>query len=278
MKKKYESPSLEIVGGETNNTENEGGVGCGNRYSLPYGLCKEAGIDTTGMRPREAWKALEDKTGKTKEEFEKEHWGKTAKDSKEGSDNNSSQGIDKNNEAEYNKETNKNIKFNSPLPKIFINKMTEAKNSVPERERWRVDIHSSKDYNNDKLFTTEGGSCVAIEPNGNIISVCKRNGDTVYGRDLLRHAVENGGDRLDAFGGLWGFYIKNGFEPVSWTPFNEEYAPVGWNKEYDGAEPVIFWKFTGKINKIKYEDFLKDVKPSQDYDTAMRIRDKEIKK
>ena len=82
MKKKYESPSLEIVGGETNNTENEGGGG--NRYSLPYGLCKEAGIDTTGMRPREAWKALEEKTGKTKEQFEKEHWGKSAKDSKEG--------------------------------------------------------------------------------------------------------------------------------------------------------------------------------------------------
>ena len=30
---------------------------------LPYGLCKSAGIDTTGMTPSEAWKALEGETG-----------------------------------------------------------------------------------------------------------------------------------------------------------------------------------------------------------------------
>ena len=84
---------------------------CANVVKVLYGLCKEAGIDTTGMTPREAWKALEDKTGKTKEQFEKEHWGKTAKDSKKGSDNNSSQGIDKNNEAEYNKIAEKPVEF-----------------------------------------------------------------------------------------------------------------------------------------------------------------------
>lgn len=87
MKRKYESPSVEVIGGETNDTDNLGG----NRYSLPYGLCKNEGINTDGMRPREAWEALKSKTGKSKEQIEKEHWGKSAKDSKEGADSNSLQ-------------------------------------------------------------------------------------------------------------------------------------------------------------------------------------------
>ena len=113
--------------------------------------------------------------------------------------------------------------------KTFHNAITRAKESNSLETRWRVDIHSEEDYRNDKLFLSKGGSCVAVEPNGNIISVCKNQNDTVMGKDLLKHAVKNGGDRLDAFGErLFAFYTKNGFEPVSWTPFNIEYAPDDW--------------------------------------------------
>lgn len=35
------------------------------RTRLPYALCKEEGIDTTGMSPKEAWEAYEKKTGKS---------------------------------------------------------------------------------------------------------------------------------------------------------------------------------------------------------------------
>lgn len=45
---------------------------------------------------------------------------------------------------------------------------------------------------------------------------------------------------------LFNFYIKNGFEPVSYTPFDEKYALEGWKKELDKPEPVIFYKHTGK--------------------------------
>lgn len=68
IKKKYDTPEIEI----------EESTHGGNRYSLPYGLCKSVGINTEGMTPREAWDAWQNKTGKTKEEAEKEHWGKTA--------------------------------------------------------------------------------------------------------------------------------------------------------------------------------------------------------
>ena len=163
-------------------------------------------------------------------------------------------------------------------PFHFRNKLIEAKESNSPETRWRVDIHESTDYVGDALFLTAGGSCVAIEPDGNIISVCKNQFDTqTRGQDLLRKAISEGGDRLDAFGkGLYDFYTKNGFQPVSWTPFNRAYAPDGWKEEY-GDEPVIFYKYTGNKSTLSYYEFLSKTKQSSDYDEAKDIRDKEIR-
>lgn len=73
LKKKYSSPDIDIA--ETKDDERHDG----NKYSLPYGLCKGVGIDTTGMSPREAWEAYENKTGISKKEAEEKHWDKTEK-------------------------------------------------------------------------------------------------------------------------------------------------------------------------------------------------------
>lgn len=73
IKKKYDTPEIDI----------EEATNGGNRYSLPYGLCKSVGINTEGMTPREAWSAWQNKTGKTKAEAEKEHWGEDKSDNKE---------------------------------------------------------------------------------------------------------------------------------------------------------------------------------------------------
>ena len=89
--------------------------------------------------------------------------------------------------------------------------------------------------------------------------------------------MKNDGKKLDAFSKLYGFYAKCGFEPVSWTPFDERYAPPGWDKNRDEPEPVIFWKYTGRRTKLTEEAFLSKVKPSESYDEAKRLRDKEIK-
>lgn len=62
--------------GESEGAEEKGAGGHGNRYSLPYGLCESVGINTYGMTPREAWDAWTSKTGRTKEDAEREHWGK----------------------------------------------------------------------------------------------------------------------------------------------------------------------------------------------------------
>lgn len=74
LKKKYEQPTVEIIEPDKS--------GVSNRYSLPYGLCQSVGINTQGMTPREAWDAWQSKTGKTKQQAEKEHWGKEQADDK----------------------------------------------------------------------------------------------------------------------------------------------------------------------------------------------------
>ena len=92
IKKKYDTPEIDI----------EEATNGGNRYSLPYGLCKSVGINTEGMTPREAWEAWQNKTGKTKAEAEKEHWGKTA-DEKQ-TDKKSEESTSKNEKDEQAKE------------------------------------------------------------------------------------------------------------------------------------------------------------------------------
>lgn len=171
------------------------------------------------------------------------------------------------------------IRFKRPKSHEFREMIKVAKESNPPDSRWRVDVHDAKDYVNDKLFVSEGGSCVAVEPSGNIISVCKNQLEKgLRGSDLIKKAIENGGDRLDAFGEkLYNLYTRNGFEPVSWLSFNEEYAPEGWEKERDEAEPVIFYKYTGKQTNESYRDFLVRVKESADYITALKKRDEAMK-
>lgn len=233
---------------------------------IAYGLAAKNGIDTKGMSPKEVWEALKGK-GITPESVDKDAQGKQKELE------------NKFDQTETINPKIKRLKNGVEGAEKFHSNMEKAKGSIPIKDRWRVDIHESSDYKNDKLFTTDLGSCVAIEPSGNIISVCRSLGedDNVRGSDLLKVAIKNGGDRLDAFGKkLYNFYVKNGFEPISWTPFDKNYAPDGWKPEY-GEEPVVFYRYVGKKYEESYEDFFKRVKESKDYDHAQEIRDREIK-
>jgi hypothetical protein len=148
---------------------------------------------------------------------------------------------------------------------------------------WRVDsTYTDGDYEDMDCYTTPGGSAVAVH-NGDIVSVCKHPGDkAVRGSDLLAHARAQGGNKLDAFGGLYGFYIRNGFEPVSWCPFADVKGirPDDWVRGRDHKEPVIFFKYTGRpydeISKQYGErksQFVRRVKKSDDYFAAQKKRD-----
>lgn len=172
--------------------------------------------------------------------------------------------------------------YKSVDTRTFVNTLAEAKATVDPAKAWRVSSPNSAEFDeehpNAKKYTTPGGSTVAITPDGDIVAVCKNKNDSLYGRQLMEFAVKNGGNKLDSYSGLWKFYSKNGFEPVSWTLFNEKYAPSDWNKGRDEPEPVIFWKYTGNTTEyLNSDDFFAKVRASDDYDTARKVRDKNMK-
>lgn len=251
---------------------------------IAYGIAQGLGINTDGMSPKEVWAAIKRKKGQSKTAVSKEEESNKTGDSNDYTEEQYKRAKERIKKyVKNNKQINKRfeingVKYRVVQPKEFIKALTAAKASVPEFDRWRVDIHDEADYAKDKLFVTQGGSCVAVEPNGNVISVCKNYNEKIRGSVLLDIAVANGGNRLDAFGeGLYNFYTKNGFEPVSWTPFNEQYAPEGWKKKRDDLEPVIFYKLANKKVETTYEDFLEKTKYHSEYSEAELKRDKEIK-
>lgn len=180
--------------------------------------------------------------------------------------------------------------FKKTSPKKFLKTFHAAKAEVAKLwpdKAWRVDSsYTEKDYEDMECFTTPGGSTVAVH-DGDIVSVCRNPNDkTARGSDLLKYAREQGGNKLDAFGGLYGFYIQNGFEPVSWCPFadKKDIRPPDWVRGRDRKEPVIFFKYTGKsyeeISKQygkRKEQFVRRVKKSDDYFAAQRTRDESMK-
>lgn len=169
--------------------------------------------------------------------------------------------------------------FTRVSPNEMVEPLKQAKMSHVPEDQWRVSTdYTASDYAHADCFVTDGGSTVAVK-DGDIISVCHSKKDTTTsGHELLMHAVQNGGVKLDAFGEeLFKYYSKNGFKPISWTPFDVRYAPDGWKPEY-GEEPVIFYAYVGEDyrNTESYDDFLKRVKPSDKYEDAQSIRDGEI--
>ena len=95
----------------------------------------------------------------------------------------------------------------------------------------------------------------------------------------------SGGDRLDAFGeGLFNKYQKEGFEPVSWTPFNTKFAPDGWIKQYGAKKnPIIFYRYVGKgkTSNITFQEFIKNNTPFEGdngYNNAEKYRNEVINK
>lgn len=242
---------------------------------IAYGLAKKYGIDTKGMSPKDVWDAL------------KEH-GVTQRNAQEKYSSDGNGGTHEPTEAESKRLKELGIEKNGALSeedrkntKEFVGALDSAKSTVSPENSWRVSSPSEEEFDEEhpdaRKYVTKGGSTVAIASDGDIVGLCHNSGDTIRGKEMLLFAVKNGGKKLDAFSGLYGFYSKCGFEPVSWTPFDEQYAPPGWRKGEDEKEPVIFWKYTGKKPKYKNSaEFMENVAASENYEAAKEMRDKEV--
>ena len=159
-------------------------------------------------------------------------------------------------------------------------------------------------YNQCKCYiTADGKSGVAVTEDGDIISLFSSSDSKTEGRrmeKLIAWAIANGGRKCDCFangtdGGLVSLYALFGGKPISQTPFNEEFAPEGWDGESRGPVVTIIFPETAEeamaacanykaqgvnrpaVDLSKVPEFLDeeiDGEMHYGYDRAMEYRDK----
>lgn len=180
------------------------------------------------------------------------------------------------------------------LPKDGLNKVdletfAEVFKETKEASRkanvntWRVsdvNIDEFREYHPDAdCYLTPDKSTVAITKDGDIVAVCKNPNDTYTGKDIIDMAIKAGGKKLDSYDGNHKFYMKCGFEPVSWCEWDEQYKPYDWNEDKNKREDIIFYRYTGKTeNYISRDDFKASTDVCIDYDAAMTMRNNSIRK
>ena len=152
--------------------------------------------------------------------------------------------------------------------KQYVADLQETKQSDPE-QYWSVDSVTEEAAQDGTVITDEDGG-VVVSKEGDIKGLFKKATSKAKGvaQKLLQKAVEAGGVKLDNFDNyLTPVYEKAGFRVVSRVPFNEEYAPEGWNKEKHGTPDVVAMVYDPQ-NKLEIEE-----RKFEDYDEAMAYRD-----
>jgi len=152
--------------------------------------------------------------------------------------------------------------------KQYVADLQETKQSDPE-QYWSVDSVTEEAAKEGTVITDEDGG-VVVSKDGDIKGLFKKAASKAKGvaQKLLQKAVEAGGIKLDNFDNyLTPVYEKAGFKVVSRVPFNEQYAPEGWNKEKHGTPDVVAMVYDPQ-NKLDIQE-----QKFENYDEAMAYRD-----
>jgi len=154
----------------------------------------------------------------------------------------------------------------------YSEELDKTKESDPEAY-WSVSPVSAADAAKGTIIDTPDGAAI-VKPDGDIAGLFKKATSKAKGvaQDLLKRAIAAGGKKLDNYDTyLTPQYIKAGFRVVSRTPFNEEYAPPGWNKELHGTPDVVAMVYDPE-NKLDIEEKTFN-DPNTGYDEAIAYRD-----
>jgi len=177
----------------------------------------------------------------------------------------------------------KNIEYypiKSATPEEFYKAIEQAKQINPHGAF--VTKHSIEEYSKMRLFLTlDGKAGIAITEDNNIVSIF--NGGEKRGvlKTLLPLAIQKGGRKLDNYnsGKLSAMYELYGFNPISQTKFNSQFAPDDWNYERDGEPSIVFWIHNGDsaedviLNFGRYDVPWSIVQEFDTYEQAEEYRD-----
>ena len=135
------------------------------------------------------------------------------------------------------------------------------------------------DPSNTLYLSADGLGGVAVKPDGDLVSVFKHPTSTARMGEILSDASKIA-TKLDAFdvnGFLPILYSKHGFRPVARVPFNDAFAPPGWNVDTMGRPDVVLMvkdvgNRLGLPDATNYNDLIRNRVPVVDYDRAMQLQ------
>jgi hypothetical protein len=171
------------------------------------------------------------------------------------------------------KETIPPVKIPNPkaIGEKYTKLITQLKESQPEAY-WSVDIHSPEAIiaaaESGRIVDVKGGMGIVTE-DGDLVGLFKHDSSqTGTAAAIQKASVKLGGIKMDNFDNyLTKIYQKGGFRVTARMPFNEAYAPEGWNKELHGSPDVVFMVYDPK-------SFLNiDERVFNDYGEATNYRD-----
>ena len=136
-------------------------------------------------------------------------------------------------------------------PEKFYDAISKVKEAHAEQGTDKqLAVYSPQEYAGMKTFLSPNGKTGFALKGDDIVSVFSHPTDTPgAAAHLLDVAVKNGGRRLDAFDTyLPKIYAREGFRVVARMPWNDAYAPEGWDheamKQYNNGRPdVVFMAF-----------------------------------
>jgi GNAT superfamily N-acetyltransferase len=99
----------------------------------------------------------------------------------------------------------------------------------------------------------------SVKPDGDIVNIFNNTPHKGLGVVAIIDALRNGGKKLDCFDiFLTNYYRSLGFEEVSRSPWDDQYAPPNWDYEKNGRPNVVYLEFRGEANadniRRSYED------------------------
>ena len=132
--------------------------------------------------------------------------------------------------------------FHNVVQDQDLGSFVAARNSLPEWQRAFVTQYDSDDYKRMKTHMLADGSAGYAVNDGELVSVFSKPG-AHRGADVLESAIKEGADHLDCFDGfLPQYYKRYEFKEYKRIPWDDNYAPEGWDFERFGKPDIVFMK------------------------------------
>jgi hypothetical protein len=133
------------------------------------------------------------------------------------------------------------LKFNRSSPYGFVGARNTSKNPA------FLSQNEPRDLANHNLYLGRNGKVgYAMDQGKDLQNVFNNNRNFKGGRDAMIDAIKNGATTLNCFdGALPIFYKQHGFVVTGRVPFNDEYAPHGWDYNKYGRPDVVFMIYDG---------------------------------